>query len=395
MSALPKDNQSTSVAFGDVVQQCKESVDRDKNPFKRYVEGGHMDSDSIHLRRWGEFGIDYVGPAFHRIFRKGQVLYGSRRTYLKKVAIAEFDGITANTTLVLETKNPKIFLQELLPFLMLTDAFTEHSIRESKGSTNPYINWPDIAKFRFVLPPMEKQEQILERLKAANDAAFFFENALTHFGAYMKVELERQLNSLEGKMAALPEVLSGSPESGCSAPPAATETGHWVLSLSALSSDGYCPGNLKPVIKTAKMANTVLTKGDLLISRSNTIDLVGFAGIFDEERDDVSFPDTMMRLRTNERVILPGYLELVLLSARGRRHMIKTASGTSSSMKKINRKTLGEFQFPLPNLAVQADLVTRFSSYRAQQQLLFRHIAKTRKVLSLLRNRELGTSNVQ
>lgn len=135
------------VKFGDVVRQCKEKVDRDDNPFERYVEGGHMDSEDIHIRRWGEFGQDYVGPAFHRIFRKGQVLYGSRRTYLKKVAVAEFDGITANTTFVLETKDQSVFMQELLPFLMLTDRFTEHSIGESKGSTNPYINYPDIAKF--------------------------------------------------------------------------------------------------------------------------------------------------------------------------------------------------------------------------------------------------------
>ena len=57
------------VRFGDVVRQCKEKVDRDDNPFERYVEGGHMDTEDIHIRRWGEFGQDYVGPAFHRIFR--------------------------------------------------------------------------------------------------------------------------------------------------------------------------------------------------------------------------------------------------------------------------------------------------------------------------------------
>jgi len=158
------------VKFGDVVRQCKEKVDRENNPFERYVAGGHMDSEDIHIRRWGVFGRDYVGPAFHRIFRKGQVLYGSRRTYLKKVAVAEFDGITANTTFVLETKDQNVFVQELLPFLMLTDAFTEHSIRESKGSTNPYINWPDIAKFEFPLPPIEEQKRIAEILWAMDDA---------------------------------------------------------------------------------------------------------------------------------------------------------------------------------------------------------------------------------
>lgn len=128
-----------------------------------------MDSEDIHIRRWAEFGDDYVGPAFHRIFRKGQVLYGSRRTYLKKVALADFDGITANTTFVLETKNQKIFMQELLPFLMLTDSFTQHSIQESKGSTNPYINWPDIAKYEFPLPPIDEQRRIAEILWAADE----------------------------------------------------------------------------------------------------------------------------------------------------------------------------------------------------------------------------------
>ncbi len=158
------------VKFGDVVRQCKESVDRDNNPFERYVEGGHTDSEDIHIHRWGEFGVDYVGPAFHRIFRKGQVLYGSRRTYLKKVAVADFDGITANTTFVCEAKDQNVFLQELLPFLMLTDSFTEHSIRESKGSTNPYINWPDIAKYEFPLPPFDEQKRIAEILWAADEA---------------------------------------------------------------------------------------------------------------------------------------------------------------------------------------------------------------------------------
>lgn len=157
------------VKFGDVVRQCKESVDRDNNPFERYVEGGHMNTEDIHIRAWGEFGNDYVGPAFHRIFRKGQVLYGSRRTYLRKVAMAEFDGITANTTFVLESKDQNVFLQELLPFLMLTDKLTEHSIRESKGSTNPYINYPDIAKYEFPLPPIDEQKRIAEILWAADE----------------------------------------------------------------------------------------------------------------------------------------------------------------------------------------------------------------------------------
>jgi len=157
------------VRFGDVVRNVKVTVDRANNPYERYVTGAHMRTEDIHIREWGEFGQDYVGPAFHRSFLKGQVLYGSRRTYLKKVALADFDGVTANTTFVLETKDQNVLLQELLPFIMLTDRFTEHSIRESKGSTNPYINWPDIAKYEFPLPPRDEQRRIAEILWAAEE----------------------------------------------------------------------------------------------------------------------------------------------------------------------------------------------------------------------------------
>jgi type I restriction enzyme S subunit len=153
------------VEFGDIVKVSKESVDRENNPYERYVEGGHMDSNCLKINRWGTFGDDYVGPAFHRVFRKGQILYGSRRTYLKKVAVAEFDGITANTTFVLSPKLNSPIHPELIPFLMLSSSFTQHSILNSKGSTNPYVNWADIAKYR--VKHIENQNKKLQALKMA------------------------------------------------------------------------------------------------------------------------------------------------------------------------------------------------------------------------------------
>ncbi|HMQ77541.1 MAG TPA: restriction endonuclease subunit S [Flavobacteriales bacterium] len=156
-----------TVTFGDVVKCLKEQVDPESGEVERYVAGEHMDSADVHIRRWGTVGDGYLGPAFIRRFRKGQVLYGSRRTYLKKVSVADFDGVTANTTLVLEAKEG--LLQDLLPWIMLSDKFTEHSVRESKGSVNPYINWSDIAWFEFALPPLDQQRRIAEVLWAVDE----------------------------------------------------------------------------------------------------------------------------------------------------------------------------------------------------------------------------------
>ena len=156
------------VKFGEVVRQAKSKVDPETSGLERYVAGEHMDTDDLRIRRWGEIGNGYLGPAFHVRFRPGQVLYGSRRTYLRKVAVADFEGICANTTFVLESASPTILLPELLPFLMQTDTFHEHSKRESKGSVNPYVNFTDLAWYEFALPPLGEQSRIVRILSAVD-----------------------------------------------------------------------------------------------------------------------------------------------------------------------------------------------------------------------------------
>lgn len=155
--------------FGDVVREVKTKIDRSNNPYEFYIAGEHMDSEDIHLHRRGTFKGSDVGPAFIRLFKPGQILYGSRRTYLKKVAVADFEGITSNTTFVLEVKDENKLCQELLPFLMLSDGFTEYSIKKSKGSTNPYILFSDLAKYEFNLPKIEKQRDLVKFLLAIDE----------------------------------------------------------------------------------------------------------------------------------------------------------------------------------------------------------------------------------
>lgn len=158
------------VRFGDVVKEVKINIDRNTDNHEFYIAGEHMDSENIHLTRRGRFEGSDVGPAFIRLFKPGQILYGSRRTYLKKVAVADFEGITSNTTFVLETKDETKLLQGLLPFIMLSDDFTEYSIGKSKGSTNPYILFSDLAQYEFDLPEINEQKRLLDILLACDAA---------------------------------------------------------------------------------------------------------------------------------------------------------------------------------------------------------------------------------
>jgi type I restriction enzyme S subunit len=227
---------------------------------------------------------------------------------------------------------------------MQTEAFHEHSIKQSKGSVNPYINFTDLEWWEFGLPPIEEQRKIVQICTAVNtynhELQVAIIKALQVEVAWLKSIIERYENLGYTKIS-LGKVLEKSPESGVSAPPQATDTGHWVLALNALTEMGYLPGQLKPVEPTEIMLSALLYRGDLLISRSNTLERVGFVGIYNGENEGfVSFPDTMMRLRCRSDIVLPEYLELYFQSAIARNQITSIAAGTSASMKKINKTNL-------------------------------------------------------
>jgi type I restriction enzyme S subunit len=354
------------VRFSDVVENLNET---ESNPaevgLERFIGLEHVQPGSLHIETWGNVAD---GTTFTRRCRPGQVLFGKRRAYQRKVAAAEFEAVVSGDIYVLAPKNGGL-LAELLPFICLTERFFQHAVGTSAGSLSPRTNWTSLASFEFDLPPLDQQRRIAEILWTVDKDEQEKSNLAKNVHLLAVAELEEELKGLfKGPCERLDAVLTGSPESGTSAPPCSTETGHYVLSLAALSSIGYVPENLKPVRPTKAMLDCRLSIGDFLISRSNTQELVGLVGIFAEDRDDVSFPDTMMRLPVDTSRVSKRFLEAVLLSRHGRLHMMRSAAGTSSSMKKINRRTLGSCLIPIPPLKEQERLLERFLQLRETER---------------------------
>jgi type I restriction enzyme S subunit len=194
------------VSFGDVAIQQKETVDRENTSLTRYVKGEHMGSEDLHLREWGELKDEYLGPAFIRKFEAGDILYGSRRTYLRKVAIAPFEGITSNTTFVIKANEKKID-KRLLPFVMLSEGFAQHSIRNSKGSVNPYVNWKDIANYEFLIPPKEKQNDLSNLLTAVDKIIQSDLQTLHSLKLLFESKIEESLHGISFKDKTIKQVL--------------------------------------------------------------------------------------------------------------------------------------------------------------------------------------------
>ena len=128
-----------------------------------YIGLEHIDPGCFNIVRWGS---DVAPTGDKLLMQKGDVLFGKRRAYQRKVGIAPFDGIFSAHGMVLRP-NTEIIDANYFPFFISSDRFMETAVRISVGGLSPTINWKDLAKQEFDLPPLEEQKVLADKLWAA------------------------------------------------------------------------------------------------------------------------------------------------------------------------------------------------------------------------------------
>lgn len=137
--------------------QKKKPVEEDKY---HYLGLEHLDSGTFTVSR---FGSDVAPIGDKLIMKKGDVLFGKRRAYQKKVAIAPFDGIFSAHGMVLRPKEDVID-KDFFPLFIASDYFLDAAIKISVGSLSPTINWRDLKELKFNLPSLSDQKKLAETL---------------------------------------------------------------------------------------------------------------------------------------------------------------------------------------------------------------------------------------
>ena len=129
-----------------------------------YLGLEHLDSGCLEVTR---FGSDVAPIGEKLVMREGDVLFGKRRAYQKKVAIAPFDGIFSAHGMVLRPREDVID-KDFFPLFISSDYFLDAAIKISVGSLSPTINWRDLRNLEFNLPPLEEQRKLAKVLWAMN-----------------------------------------------------------------------------------------------------------------------------------------------------------------------------------------------------------------------------------
>lgn len=316
-----------------------------------YLGLEHLDSGSLKVTR---FGSDVAPIGEKLVMRKGDVLFGKRRAYQKKVAIAPFDGIFSAHGMVLRP-NVEVIDPDFFPLFISSDYFLDAAIKISVGSLSPTINWRDLKILEFDLPDLETQRKLAAVLWSINDTMESYKKLISATDELVKSQFMEQFGSYLGD-----ETRCATVEQVCTV----FADGDWIESKDQ-ADDGI------RLIQTGNVGNGVyLDKGeraryideetfvrlnctevlpnDILISRLP--DPVGRACIIPDGlgKSITAVDCSIVRLKSH---VLPEFFVAYTMTTLYAAQI--GSSVTGSTRKRISRKNLGQVVIPTPDIDQQ------------------------------------------
>ena len=372
-----------TVKFGDIAQNVAVRVDPSDAKTDVYVGLEHLDPSTIHLRQWGH-PSDVTGQKL--AFKKGDVIFGRRRAYQRKLAVAEFDGICSAHAMVVRAK-PKMILPELLPFFLQSDMFMERAINISVGSLSPTINWKTLRVQEFPLPPLDEQKRIAEILWAVDGTV---ESWIAAFNVF-EITKQQILNStfttektsLNGwkikKLKDVATLQTGIAKGRKYAP------GERLFELPYLRVANVKGGYLDlSEMKTISVTLTEVERysvrhGDVLITEGGDFDKVGRGTVWNGEIEDCLHQNHIFCIRPQNDVLLPEYLSFQTESPYGKIYFLMCAKKTSN-LASINSTQVKNFPVLLAPIGAQEKLITHIKCIGEKQSQIRQQIEKLRSI---------------
>ncbi len=299
------------VKFGEIAECVNDRVDDPaKAGVERYVGLEHLDPESLTIRRWGT--PDEVESTKLR-FKTGDIIFGKRRAYQRKLAVADFEGICSAHAMVLRAKPGRV-IPEFLPFFMQSDLFMERAVAISVGSLSPTINWRTLATEEFVLPPLEEQRRMSMALNSLRAAADEIANLRASGDALLQaLSISLMRDACSGvSYRPLGDLCIRLPQSGIYKPSEYLGAGVPLVQMGELFgndtvSPDVCTTRLQ--VDADELAKFSLGSGDLLFGRrSIVLSGAGRCVLVDRVNEPAVFESSILRIRVDSSRILPQFL---------------------------------------------------------------------------------------
>lgn len=355
------------VKFGDVVRNVSETVaDPVAAGIERAIGLEHLDPGELGISRWAATD----GVTFTRRFRAGQVLYGRRRVYQRKAAVADFEGVCSGDIYVLEPSSDAM-VSELLPFIVQSEAFHQYALRTSAGSLSPRTKWADLMKYEFDLPPLEEQSEIAELMWAAETKRRTTDRVLTAAVAARSAVVS-QVAKAAKESVRLGDVADISYGITLNSRRADLPLSRPYLRVANVYRGSLDLDEIKVVGCSERESLAYsLAAGDILVVEGHaSMTEVGRAALWQGEIDNCLHQNHLIRVR-----VIDGFDPRVvadLLNGPTGRSYFRSRAKSTSGLSTINSTVVKEFALPVPDRPALREMVSRLEAIDSLTATLLR-----------------------
>ena len=338
----------TRVCLGDVANERKENCKTDE--YNDHIVGlEHLIPQEVTLTQWAE----NIENTFTKVFHKGDVLFGRRRAYLKKAAVAPFDGICSGDITVIEAKPNKI-VPELLPFIIQNDNLFDYAVEKSAGSLSPRVKWSHLQNYEFELPDLNKQRELAELLWAAEETKQAYKKMIKIsdnliLSVYTDMFGDILNNRKNIKTNKLKDILyierGGSPRPIADYITNDENAPNWIKIGDASTDSKYIYKTQEKIKLSGTNKSRYVKEGDFLLSNSMSF---GRPYIL---KTDGYIHDGWLVLRDNNNIFNKIYLYYTLISNEIKTEFEKSAAG--SVVSNLNKDIVGNIKILVPNRVAQ------------------------------------------
>jgi type I restriction enzyme S subunit len=345
------------VKLGEVAKESRQTLRGSKRGLP-VVGLEHITPSELNLTSWDIDSDNTFAKAFH----KGQMLFGRRRAYLRKAALAPFDGICSGDITVIEASSGKL-LPELLPFIIQNDAFFDYAVGKSAGSLSPRAKWEHLQNFEFNLPPLGEQHRLAELFWAANATREAYKKLLVATDELIKSQFIEMFgdpvtNPLRWDTRRLDEIATTRLGKMLDEKKQTGENTYQYLANFNVQWFRFDLEKLKSMdFDEAERVEFSLQDGDLLVCEGGD---VGRTAIWRNELQDCFFQKALHRVRCNLDICIPEYLAWVLYYKATVTHFDGIVNGVT--IAHLTGEKLKGLKIQVPPLALQ----NRFTDFVQQ-----------------------------
>ena len=376
----------SKVTLGEVAMEAREST---KDPSGLPVVGlEHLVPGELRLAQWSESSEN----TFTKLFHKGQVLFGRRRAYQKKAAIADFDGVCSGDITVIAAR-PDRLLPELLPFIISDDRFFDFAMEKSAGSLSPRVKWAQLAEYTFCLPEsLEEQRRLATLLWSMERTRSAYRNLLIQMDELVKSQFVEMFGIPEANVHGYPIGTIGEVSSDVhyGTSKKAEDNGRFTyLRMNNITYGGELDlTDVKFIdLPEKELEGCLVRRGDVLFNRTNSKELVGKTCAFMLDSPMV-IAGYIIRLRMNGRVTA-NYLSTFMNLPSSKKMLMAMAKGAVGQAN-INAQEVQAISIVVPPMPLQQEFEVLLSETDKSKLAIRQALESLEKSRTAIMNRIFG-----